>query len=62
MKLPKPSVMKIQEPKTRVVPSSSKVLVKLSDAIEFSSGCSMNTPTWRNSCQCFTTRPTEGYP
>jgi hypothetical protein len=22
----------------------------------------MNIPTWRASCQCFTTTPTEGYP
>jgi hypothetical protein len=22
----------------------------------------MNTPTWRASCWCFTTKPTEGYP
>jgi hypothetical protein len=29
----------------KVVPSSSMVLVKLSDAIEFSSGCSMSIPT-----------------
>jgi hypothetical protein len=28
-----------------VVPSSSMVLVKLKDAIKFSGGCSMNTPT-----------------
>jgi hypothetical protein len=36
--------------------------VKLSDAIEFSSRCSMNIPTWRASCRCFTSMPTEGYP
>jgi hypothetical protein len=40
----------------------STTLVKLKDAIEFSSGCSMNTPTWRASCRCFTATPTEGYP
>jgi hypothetical protein len=34
----------------------------LNDAIEFSGGCSMNIPTWRASCPCFTTTPTEGYP
>jgi hypothetical protein len=34
----------------------------LKDAIEFSSGCSINSPTWRASCRCFTTTPTEGYP
>jgi hypothetical protein len=38
------------------------LLVKLRDAIEFSSGCSMNTPTWRTSYWCFTATPTEGYP
>jgi hypothetical protein len=36
--------------------------VKLKDAIEFSGGCWMNTPTWRASCRCFTAMPTEGYP
>jgi hypothetical protein len=46
----------------KVVPSSSTVLVKLRDAIEFSGGCSMNTPTWRATCRCFTATPTEGYP
>jgi hypothetical protein len=44
------------------VPSSSTVLVKLRDDIEFSSGCSINTPTWRTSYRCFTATPTEGYP
>jgi hypothetical protein len=34
----------------------------LNDTIEFSGGCSMNTPTWRASCRCFTATPTEGYP
>jgi hypothetical protein len=29
----------------KVVPSSSTELVKLKNAIEFSGGCSMNTPT-----------------
>jgi hypothetical protein len=29
----------------KVAPSSSTALVKLNDAIEFSSGCSMNSPT-----------------
>jgi hypothetical protein len=46
----------------KIVPSSSTVLGKLRNAIEFSSGCSMNTPTWRTSCQCFTAKPTEAYP
>jgi hypothetical protein len=46
----------------KVVPSSSMALVKLKDAIEFSGGCSMNTPTWRGSYRCFTATPTEGYP
>jgi hypothetical protein len=54
--------MQIQELKIKVVPSSSMVLVKLNDAIEFSGGSSMSTPTWRASCQCSTTTPTEGYP
>jgi hypothetical protein len=36
--------------------------VKLKDAIEFSDGCSMNTPTWCTSCRYFTAMPTEGYP
>jgi hypothetical protein len=34
-------------------------LVKLKDAIKFSGGCSINTSTWRASCQYFTTTPTE---
>jgi hypothetical protein len=50
----------IQEPKMKVVPSSSMLLVMLRDAIEFSSGCSMNTPTWRASYRCFTTTPIKG--
>jgi hypothetical protein len=62
LKPPKPLATQIQEPKIKVVPSSSMVLVKLRDAIEFSGGCSMNTPTWRASCRCFTATPTEGYP
>jgi hypothetical protein len=36
----------IQEPKMKVLPSSSTVLVKLRDAIKFSGGCTMNDPTW----------------
>jgi hypothetical protein len=36
------------------------VLVKLNDAIELSSGSSASTPTWRASCRCFTSKPTEG--
>jgi hypothetical protein len=40
----------------------SMLLVKLRDAIDFSSGCSMNTPTWSASCRCFTATPIEGYP
>jgi hypothetical protein len=51
--------MQIQEPKMKVVPSSSKALVKLKDAIEFYGGCSMNTPTWRISCRCFIAAPIE---
>jgi hypothetical protein len=62
MKPPKPLATQIQEPKMKVVPSSSTLLVKLRDAIEFSSGCLMNIPTWRASCRCFTATPTEGYP
>jgi hypothetical protein len=45
MKPPKPLAMQIQEPKMKVVPSVSTLLVKLRDAIEFSNGCSMKTPT-----------------
>jgi hypothetical protein len=44
MKPPKPLATQIQEPKMKVVPSSSTLLVKLKDAIKFSSGCSINTP------------------
>jgi hypothetical protein len=62
LKPPKPLVTQIQELKTKVVPSSSTALLKLKDAIEFSGGCSMNTPTWRASCWCFTATRTEGYP
>jgi hypothetical protein len=46
----------------KVMPLSSTALVKLKDANEFSGGCSMNTPTWRAICRCFTATPTEGYP
>jgi hypothetical protein len=59
---PKPLAMQIQEPKMKVVPSSSMMLVKLEDAIKFFGGCSMNTPTWRASYQCFTATTTKGYP
>jgi hypothetical protein len=45
LKPPEPLAMQIQDPKINVLPSSSTTLVKLKDAIEFSSGCSMNTPT-----------------
>jgi hypothetical protein len=62
LKPPKPLATQIQEAKMKVVPLSSTVLVKLSDAIEFSCGCLMNTPTWRASYRCFTAMPTEGYP
>jgi hypothetical protein len=62
LKPPKPLATQIQEPKMKVVPSSSTALVKLKDAIEFSGGCSMNTPTWRAKYRCFTTTLTEGYP
>jgi hypothetical protein len=37
--------MQTQEPKVIIVPSSGTALVKLKDAIEFSGGCSMITPT-----------------
>jgi hypothetical protein len=59
---PKPLATQIQEPKMKVVPSSSTVLVKLKDAIEFSGGCSMNTATWHASCRYFTATPTQRYP
>jgi hypothetical protein len=45
LKPPKPLATQIQEPKMKVVPISSTVLVKLKDAIKFSGGFSMNTPT-----------------
>jgi hypothetical protein len=41
----KPLAMQIQEPKMKVVPLSSALLVKLRYAIEFSGGYLMNTPT-----------------
>jgi hypothetical protein len=44
------------------VAPSSNVTVNLNDAIEFSRGALMNTPTWRVSCRCFIRQPTEGYP
>jgi hypothetical protein len=37
-------------------------LVKLKVAIKFTSGCSVNTPTWRASYRYLTSKPTEGYP
>jgi hypothetical protein len=45
LKLPRPLAMQTQEPKVIIVPSSGTALVKLKDAIEFSGGCSMITPT-----------------
>jgi hypothetical protein len=59
-KPPEPLAMLIEELKTKVVPLSSTSLVKLIDTIEFAGGCSMNIPTWRISCQCFTAKLTEG--
>jgi hypothetical protein len=53
--------MQTYELKMKVVPTSSTALVKLKDTIEFNGGCSMNTPTWRTSCWCLTSKPTEGY-
>jgi hypothetical protein len=44
-KPPKPLATQIQGPKMKVMPSPSMLVVKLRDAIEFSSGCLMNTPT-----------------
>jgi hypothetical protein len=41
LKPPKLLVSQIQELKMKVVPSSSTVLVKLKDAIQFSGGCSI---------------------
>jgi hypothetical protein len=61
LKPPKLLATQIQEFKMKVVPSSSTVLEKLNDAIEFSGECSMNTLTRRASCWCFTTMPTKGY-
>jgi hypothetical protein len=51
--------MQTQEPKVNVVPSSGTALVKLKNAIEFSSGCLMNTPTWHASCRCLTFKSTK---
>jgi hypothetical protein len=31
----------------------------LKEAVEFSGGCSMNTPTWCANCRYFTATPTE---
>jgi hypothetical protein len=45
LKPPKSLATQIQELKMKVVPSSSIALVKLKNAIEFSYGCSMNSPT-----------------
>jgi hypothetical protein len=45
-----------------VVPSLSMVLARLKDGIEFFSGCSMNTSTWRANCRYFTAKPTEENP
>jgi hypothetical protein len=45
LKPPEKLAMQIQDPKMNVVPSSNMVLVKQKDAIEFSGGCSMITPT-----------------
>jgi hypothetical protein len=46
----------------KVVPSLSTSLMKLNDAIEFTSESSMSSRIWRASCWCFTAKPTEEYP
>jgi hypothetical protein len=53
--------MRIQESKTNPVPSWSAT-ERLNDALKFTSGSPMNTPTWSASYRCFTTKPIEGYP
>jgi hypothetical protein len=42
LKPPESLVMRTQELKVTMVPSSGTTLVKLKDAIEFSGGCLMN--------------------
>ena len=49
-KSPVPSAVQAQEPKTRVVPSGT-LLVLLDPAIEFV-GELTESPTWRASCRC----------
>jgi hypothetical protein len=47
-----------QEPKKKVAPSSSAMVVKLNDALEFTKGSLLNTTTWRASCRYFSAKPT----
>jgi hypothetical protein len=37
-------------------------LILMMRSFKLTSGSSQITPTWRASCRCFTTTPTEGYP
>jgi hypothetical protein len=46
LKPPEQFAVQIHEPKMNIAPLLSVVLMKQKDAIEFSGGCSMNTPTW----------------
>ena len=49
-KLPDPSAVHAQEPKTRVVPSGT-LLASLNPAIKFADELA-ESPTWRASCRC----------
>ena len=50
MKLPDPSAMQAQEPKTSAVPSGT-LLAPLDPAIEFVDELA-ESPTWRANCRC----------
>jgi hypothetical protein len=60
--LPAPSTMQTHEPKTNVMPSEGTDLVNWKDAIEFATGSSLRSPTWRASYRCFTGCPSKGIP
>jgi hypothetical protein len=61
-KLPTPSAMQTQEPKTNVVPCEGTDLMNLKDAIELAGGSSTRSPTWCASCRCLTGCPPRDIP
>ena len=60
---PAPSATQTQEPKTKVsLCWKATVSLMMTRAIEFASGSTTRSPTWRASCQCFRHRAYDGVP